>query len=87
VGSGTGAPVSGAARALSGLYPSISKGTGRQKSLSELANEQLNGGQRRDRLAEGVAAAEKPDCLGPNAGGSLLSLIAIPIQAARDKCK
>ena len=59
----------------------------RQRSLAELANEQLNGGQRRDRVAEGIAGAGKPDCIGPNAGGSLLSLITTPIAAAMDKCK
>ena len=59
----------------------------RQRSLAELANEQLNGGQRRDRFAEGVAAAAKPDCVRPDAGGTLLNLVLIPLAAARDKCK
>lgn len=67
----------------------------RQRSLAELANEQLNGGRRRDKLAEGVAGAEKPDCLSPNAGTSLLGipvvglfkLPAIAVDAAQGKCK
>ncbi len=59
----------------------------RQRSLSELANEQLNGGRRRDRLADAVSAAELPDCIGPNAGGSLFGLVTIPIAAATGKCK
>jgi hypothetical protein len=59
----------------------------RQRSLSEMANEQLNGGAQRDRLADGVAGAGKPDCIGPNAGGSLLSIITIPMAALSDKCK
>jgi len=58
----------------------------RQRSLAEMANDQLNGGgQRRDRLAEGIDAAELPDCIRP--GGSLLSVITLPIEVARGKCK
>jgi hypothetical protein len=63
------------------------KGAPRQKSLSELANEQLGAGQGRNRLAEGVANAELPDCLAANAGGSLLSLVTLPLAAATGKCK
>jgi hypothetical protein len=59
----------------------------RQRSLAELANEQLNGGRRRDKLADGMAAAELPDCVGPNANGSLFNLVTIPIAAATGKCK
>ena len=58
----------------------------RQRSLAELANEQLNGGQRRDRFAEGVSAAAKPDCVRPDADANLLNLVLIPLAAARDKC-
>ncbi len=61
------------------------KGPARQKSLSELANEQLNGGRRRDKMAEGIAEAELPDCIRP--GGNLVSLVTIPIEVARGKCK
>lgn len=68
------------------MYPGMYN-PARGRSLADLANEQLNGGQRRDRYAEGVAGAAKPDCLGPNAGGSLFGLITIPIAAVRDKCK
>jgi hypothetical protein len=87
-GSGSAAPVPGAARAPSAIYPNTMRAPARQRSLAEMANEQLNGGQpRRDKLAEGVSAAEKPDCIGPNSGGSLFGLITIPIAAAMDKCK
>ena len=76
----------GAAKVPLGLYPHMYSPS-RQRSLAELANEQLNGGQRRDRLAEGVSAAERPDCLAANANGSLINLITLPLAAARDKCK
>jgi hypothetical protein len=59
----------------------------RQRSLAELANEQLNGGRRRDKLAEDVGAAEIPDCIRPNPGGSLVGLVTIPFAAATGKCK
>jgi hypothetical protein len=63
------------------------KNAPRQRSLSEMANEQLNGGRSRDRLAEGVAEAEIPDCIRPDATGTLLSILTIPLAAARGKCK
>jgi hypothetical protein len=64
----------------------------RQKSLSEMANEQINSGvQAHDRLAEGVSAAELPDCLTPSKGGSglggLFAIPAIAVAAATGKCK
>jgi hypothetical protein len=40
-----------------------------------------------ERLADGVEQAVKPDCLAPNAGGSLLSIPIIALQALRQKCK
>jgi hypothetical protein len=58
-----------------------------QRSLAEMANEQLNGGAPRDKLGDAVSGAAKPDCFAPNAAGSLLSVITIPIAAASDKCK
>jgi hypothetical protein len=86
---GANAAAAGAVTVPSGIYyPDVMKrsGQGRQKSLSEMANEQLNGGgQRRNRLGEGVSAAELPDCIRP--GGSLLSALTIPIEAATGKCK
>lgn len=63
------------------------KNSPRQRSLAEMANEQLNGGAQRDRFGEAVSGAAKPDCVGPNAAGSLLGLITIPMAAAMDKCK
>ncbi len=85
-GSGGVQPEPAAAKLPQTMYPGMYN-PARQRSLAELANEQLNGGQRRDRYAEGVAGAAKPDCVGPNASGNLLGLITIPIAAARDKCK
>ncbi len=61
--------------------------TPRQRSLADMANEQLNGNQRRDRLAEGINAAGKSDCLSANKDASLLSLLTLPYATATDKCK
>jgi hypothetical protein len=69
------------------LYPPMMRNSPRQRSLAEMANEQLNGGAPRDRFGEAVGAAGKPDCIGPNAAGSLLGIITIPMAAAMDKCK
>jgi hypothetical protein len=53
-----------------------------------MANEQLNGGRApRDRMADGMAGSGLPDCVGPNAGGSLFGLITGPYAAATGKCK
>ncbi|HEY4079931.1 MAG TPA: hypothetical protein VGM81_04475 [Burkholderiaceae bacterium] len=38
------------------------------------------------RLANEMSKEHKPDCLGPNAGGSLLSVLVIAYMAAKDKC-
>jgi hypothetical protein len=63
-------------------------GQPRQRSLAEMANEQLNAGRApRDRLADSVAGSGLPDCVGPNASGSLLGLITGPYAAATGKCK
>lgn len=40
-----------------------------------------------ERLADGVRQSAKPDCLAANAGGSLLSLPIIALQALRQKCQ
>ncbi len=85
---GAAAPAGTAgAQAPLNLYPYSMKNAPRQRSLAEMANEQINGTGQRDRLSEAMAGAAKPDCIGPNAGGSLLSAIAIPVAAAMDKCK
>ncbi len=84
-GAGIGAAPTGAVKMPSVAYPNSMKSPPRQKSLSEMANEQIGGSQRRDRLADGVSDAELPDCIRP--GGSLLSLITIPVAAATGKCK
>ncbi len=68
------------------------KRTPGQRSLADMANEQLNGNKRRDRLAEGVEGAATPDCLRPGASGTnaVTGLLAAPIIAQRalqEKCK
>jgi hypothetical protein len=64
-------------------------GQPRQRSLAEMANEQLNGGRApRDKLADGVAESALPDCIAPNGqGAGLFGLVTIPIAAATGKCK
>jgi hypothetical protein len=64
-------------------------GQPRQRSLAEMANEQLNGGRaRHDKLADGVGGAALPDCIAPNGqGAGLFGLVTIPIAAATGKCK
>jgi hypothetical protein len=52
-----------------------------------MANEQLNGTERRDRLADGVSAAEKPDCINSGQALGLLAPIAIAYNVVKDKCK
>jgi hypothetical protein len=59
----------------------------RQKSFAELANEQLNPGGRRDKFADAVDAAEKPDCATAYQGMGLLAAPVIAFKAATDKCK
>ena len=62
-----------------------------QRSLSEMANEQLNPGRARDRLADGMAGAAVPDCLRPTDEKEVLTgLLAAPLIAQRalqGKCK
>ncbi len=63
-------------------------GQPRQRSLAEMANEQINGGRApRDKLADGMAGSGLPDCVASNAGGSLFGLITTPYAAATGKCK
>ena len=59
----------------------------RQRSFADMANEQLNGNQRRDKLAEAISSAGKSDCLSANKDADLLGLITLPFAAASDKCK
>jgi hypothetical protein len=63
------------------------KNAPRQRSLAEMANEQLNGGRSRDKLADDVSAAELPDCVNSGASVGLFAIIAVPINVARGKCK
>lgn len=59
----------------------------RQRSYAELANEQMNAGERRDGLAEGIKSAAIPDCLRDDQGGGLLGLPITVYKAATGKCK
>jgi hypothetical protein len=75
-----------------GNYPYNMKRPPGQRSLADMANERLNGGRRRDPLAEGMEGAATPDCLRPGAAGTetVGGLLAAPLIAARalqDKCK
>lgn len=83
----TALPAGGGSAPASNLYPYVMRNSPRQRSLAELANEQLNGNGSRNRLGEAVAGAGKPDCIGPNSGGGLLAIVTLPIAAAMDKCK
>ncbi len=62
-----------------------------QRSLADMANEQLNAGRHRDKLAEGMANSATPDCLRPSGEKEVLSgLLAAPIivqRALQEKCK
>ncbi len=68
-------------------YPYLMNLQPRQKSFAELANEQLNPGGRRDKFADAIDAAEKPDCLAGNQAGGLLAAPLIAFKAATGKCK
>ncbi len=71
--------LSTAARASrSGLRQLAEAGTG------TLGSEPLS---ESERLAQSVAKTGKSDCLGANAGGSLLSVFVIAFQAAKGQCK
>ena len=56
----------------------------RQRSLAEMANEQLRRGKPKDPLAEGMEASSVDDCLhGPNGTPTVGGLLAAPGLAAR----
>ena len=69
----------------------------RQKSFSELANEQLNPGGRKNKFVAAMEGAETPDCVGKNQNGQvsqgqvnfngLMAGPAIAAQALQGKCK
>jgi len=80
-------PAGGAAGGSGLIYPNYMKMQPRQKSFSELANEQLNPGGRRDKFADSIDAAERPDCLAANQAGGLLAAPLIAFKAATGKCK
>jgi hypothetical protein len=91
-------PPAGGATGGSGLiYPNYMKMQPRQKSFSELANEQLNPGGRKDKFVAAMEGAQTPDCLGTNQTGQvsqgqvnfngLFAAPAIAAQALQGKCK
>ena len=62
----------------------------RQRSLADMANEQLRRGKPKDPLAEGVEGSAIDDCLHaptkPSAVGGLLALPSLAAKALTDKC-
>ena len=68
-------------------YPYLMNRQPRQKSYAELAREQLNPGGPRDKFADSVDGAEKPDCMAGNQAGGLLAAPLIAYKAATGKCK
>ncbi|MBK7006427.1 MAG: hypothetical protein IPH37_15950 [Burkholderiales bacterium] len=67
------------------IIPDHYRGTRpRQKSYAEMANEQLNTGEHRDRLADGIKEAVVPDCMSDS---GLLGLPVIIYKAVNGKCK
>ena len=72
-------------------YPYLMRRAPGQRSLADMANEQLNAGKYRDKLAEGMAGAATPDCLRPSGEKEVLTgLLAAPLIAQRalqEKCK
>ena len=69
----------------------------RQRSFSDLANEQLNPGGRKNKFVAAMEGAEIPDCLGKNQTGhagmggigfeGLMAAPALAAQALQGKCK
>lgn len=62
-------------------------GRKRQKSVAEMANEQLNPGGRKDRFAAAVDASERPDCANSGQAAGLLAPAIVAYNVVRDKCK
>ena len=83
-------PAPGTVPGGSGLnlnYNYRSSNTGRQKTAAEMANEQLNGTGRKDKLADAVNSAEKPGCLNSGQALGLLAPVLIVANVVQDKCK
>jgi hypothetical protein len=59
----------------------------RARSYAQLANEQLNTGERGNALAASIKNAGVPDCLTQSQGGGLLGLPVVLYNAATGKCK
>ena len=83
----TAPPAAAGPRPSSLAYPYMLGNQPRQRSLAEMANEQLNPGGKRDKFATGVEESIKPVCLASNEAGGLLSPIAIAAMIAQGKCK
>lgn len=67
--------------------PNSKDGAPRQKSYSEMANEQIKVGERRDALADGIKSAAIPDCLKDDQSGGLLGLPIMIYKATTGKCR
>jgi len=97
VGAATGSTSSSVPQSTQGVVPAGSglnlnytqkpDNRSRQRSAAEMANEQLNGTGRRDKLAQGMSASEKPDCINSGQALGLLAPIAIAYNVVKDKCK
>lgn len=93
-----GGPAAAGGTSGSGIiYPDYMKMQPRQRSFSDLANEQLNPGGRKNKFVAAMEGAEMPDCLGKNQTGTvsqgqvnfngLMAGPAIAAQALQGKCK
>lgn len=90
-GTGTSADTApdGLERKLPPLYPHMMKRAPRERSASEMANEQLNGNRTRDRFGQAMEEAGAKDCLKNEPAGMFRGLFALPglvARAAQGKC-
>jgi hypothetical protein len=71
------------------LRRALAAGPSRMERQAQAAGQTLRpvSASRDEKLAAAIDAASKPDCLGPNGGGSLLSAVTIALAYAADKCK
>jgi hypothetical protein len=71
------------------LRAAAAHSTGDVRRLAQRSGQTLDDAtvSERERLASGIAGSAKGDCLGSNAGGSLLSLPFIAYSALAGKCK
>ena len=97
-GPNVGGPAAAGGPSGSGtIYPDYMKMQPRQRSFSDLANEQLNPGGHKNKFVAAIEEAERPDCLGKNQTGNsnigpvnlggLFAAPGIAVQALQGKCK